>query len=49
MSLERLRFLVLTLGGVVLTAGGLWLAATPDGLGARFLGAFGALFFGCGT
>jgi hypothetical protein len=49
MSFERLRYLILGLGGMVLTVGGLWMAVTPGNLSARFWGAFGVLFFGFGT
>jgi hypothetical protein len=49
MSFERFRYLILSLGGIVLTGGGLWMAVTPGDLGTRFWGAFGALFFGFGT
>jgi hypothetical protein len=49
MWFERVRFLVLGLGGIVLTGGGLWIAIIPGNLGTRFMGAFGVLFFGVGT
>ena len=49
MSLERLRFLILSLGGIVLTAGALWIVATPRGIGERLFGVFAVLFFGAGT
>ena len=49
MTVERLKLLLLGLGGILLSAGGLWMAATPGPLATRFWGAFGVLFFGFAT
>ncbi|HEX4236037.1 MAG TPA: hypothetical protein VH041_17250 [Caldimonas sp.] len=49
MTFDRVRNLFLGLGGIVLTAGGLWIAVTPGALSTRVWGAFGALFFSFGT
>jgi hypothetical protein len=48
MPLERLRFLFLGLGAIVLTAGGAWMAFAATTSADRLWGAFGALFFGVG-
>ncbi len=49
MSLERIRMIFRGLGGIVLTAGGLWIAVRPGPLGDQLIGAFGVLFFAFGV
>ena len=49
MTLDRVRLTLLALGGVVLSAGGLWMALSPGPLTTRLWGVFGVIFFGFGT
>jgi hypothetical protein len=49
MSFERIRMIFLGLGGIVLVAGGLWIAVNPGPIGTRLVGAFGVLFFSAGV
>jgi hypothetical protein len=49
MTFERVRLLLLGMGGVLLAAAGLWIALTPGELSSRFWGAFGVIFFGAAT
>jgi len=49
MTLQRIRLLLLGLGGIALTAAGLWIALTPGALGTRLVGAFAVVFFGFAT